>query len=185
VKNRITAIVAAALLATSASPSAAQAPATLKGDLIKAVGEVEAKFVGLAEAMNAAQYSWRPGEGVRSVREVLLHVASDNYFLPAALGVAAPAATKITATDFSAVQAFEKQDLGRDATIAEVKASFAHLRKALESIPEERMNDSMKFFGQDFTVRGVMVATTTHLHEHLGQTIAYARVNGVKPPWTR
>jgi len=166
-------------------PAAAQAPASLKADLIKSVGEVEAKYVGLAEAMTAAQYAWRPAEGVRSVREVFLHVASDNYFLPAALGIAAPAETKITATDFAAVQAFEKQDLDRDATIAALKASFAHLKKAMEAVPESRFDEPMKFFGQDFTGRGILVATTTHLHEHLGQSIAYARMNGVKPPWSR
>ena len=71
------------------------------------------------------------------------------------------------------------------AIIAEVVASFAHLEKAMASVPESRMNESLKMFGQDFTVRGLLLLTTTHLHEHLGQMIAYARSNGVKPPWSR
>ena len=184
-KHALTAFLFMALMTGAAAPSIAQAPANLKADLLKSVTEAEQKFVGLAEAFTVGQYDWRPGDGVRSVREVLLHVAADNYFLPAALGIAAPAETKITATEFAAVQAFEKQNLDRAATVTELKASFEHLREGLEGISEDRMNESIKFFGQDFTVRGLLIATTTHLHEHLGQAIAYARMNGVKPPWSR
>jgi uncharacterized damage-inducible protein DinB len=180
------ALAVAALLASfTALPLHAQAPATLTGDLIKDINDVEAKLVGLANALSDEQYKWRPAEGVRSVHEVLMHVAADNYFIPAAMGVPAPAATKITATDYSAVQAFEQQKPDKATTIAELKASFAHVKNALAGVPEARMSESLKVFGQDFTVRGFMVLTTTHLHEHLGQMIAYARVNGVKPPWSR
>jgi len=167
-----------------AAASAAQAQ-TFTSDLLKDIDDVEGKFVALAGALSPQQYGWRPGEGVRSVQEVLLHVASDNYFLPAVLGVAAPAATKITATDFAAVQAFEKQALGRDAVVAELRTSFEHFERAVASIPESRMNEKMTVFGQEFTVRGFLILSATHLHEHLGQLIAYARVNGVTPPWSR
>ena len=175
---------AIALMFVVPAAARAQAPA-LTNDLIKAVNDVEEKLVGLGNAMNAEQWNWRPGAGVRSVQEVLLHVAADNYFIPAAMGVAAPAATKITATDYAAVQAFEGQKLSREATIAEMKASFEHLRKAMASFPESRMNEQIKVFGQDFTTRSFLILATTHLHEHLGQMIAYARTNNVKPPWTR
>src|SRR5688500_15818799 len=171
-----------ALLASlPALPLRAQAPTSLTGDQIKVISEVEAKLVGLAEALTVEQYKWRPADGVRSVHEVLMHVAADNYFIPAAMGVPAPAATKITGTDYSAVQAFEQRKPDKATTIAELKASFTHVKNALQGIPEARMSESLKVFGQDFTVRGFMVLTTTHLHEHLGQMIAYARVNGVKP----
>lgn len=157
----------------------------MTGDLIKLTGDVEQKLVGLADALSVEQQSWRPGEGVRSVQEVFMHVAADNYFLPAVLGVAAPAATRINATDYAAVQAFEQQKLDKAATIAELKTSFAHFTSALNSIPESRMDEAISVFGQDFTVRSFMILATAHLHEHLGQMIAYARTNGVKPPWSR
>jgi len=35
------------------------------------------------------------------------------------------------------------------------------------------------------TRRAMWIGATTHLHEHLGQLIAYARSNGVVPPWSR
>ena len=157
--------------------------ASWTADLIKSTTEAEEKFVGLGNALSE-KYSWRPGEGVRSVQEVLLHIAADNYFIPAAMGVPAPAGIKITATDYAAMMAFEKQALSKDATIAAVKTSFAHLRKAMSTVPEAKFGETIKVFGQDFTNRQFMILATTHLHEHLGQMIAYARSNNVKPPWS-
>ena len=178
------AFTAAVMLACSATVLQAQTP-TITNDLVKTVNEVEQKLVALANAMTPEQWTWRPAPGVRSVHEVLMHVAADNYFIPAAMGVAAPAATGITATDYPAVQKFEGQKPSREATIAELKTSFEHLRKSMNSFPQSRMSDPLKVFGQDFTVQGMLVMATTHLHEHLGQMIAYARSNNVKPPWSR
>jgi uncharacterized damage-inducible protein DinB len=174
-----------ALFSGLALPVQAQTPSGLKGDLIKATNEVEQKLLALANALSAAQFDWKPGEGVRTAGEVLLHVAADNYFLPTALGVSAPDVTKIKANDYPSVQGYERQKLAKAAIIAEITASFAHLEKAMAQVPESRMNETVKMFGQDFTVRGLLVLTTTHLHEHLGQMIAYARSNGVTPPWSR
>ena len=173
------------LLIGLAVPAQAQTPTGLTADLLKATSDVEQKLVGLANALSTGQYDWRPGEGVRSVSEVLLHVAADNYFLPTFIGVPAPAATKVTAGDYATVQAYERQKLDRAATIAELTASFDHLKKAMAQVPESRMNENIKVFGSDYTVRAFLLLATTHLHEHLGQMIAYARSNGVTPPWSR
>ena len=77
-RRLLTTLAAGLMLALSAPAAKAQAPATLKGDLLKSLNEIEQKMSGLATALSEAQYDWRPGEGVRSVREVLLHVAADN-----------------------------------------------------------------------------------------------------------
>jgi uncharacterized damage-inducible protein DinB len=175
----------AVLAILSPRPLHAQDAPPLSSDLVSAITSVEAKIVGLGEAMSAAQYDWRPGAGVRSVGEVLLHVAADNYFLPAVFGVAAPAATGINGSDYGAVQAYESRKLTRDATLTELRASFEHLRRAVASVPESRMNEPISVFGQNLTMRSYLLLTTTHLHEHLGQLIAYARSNGVAPPWSR
>jgi hypothetical protein len=42
----------------------------------------------------------------------------------------------------------------------------------------------LSVFGSSMTGLDLWVLTTTHLHEHLGQLIAYARSNGVVPPWS-
>lgn len=172
-----------ALLTLPVIPAAAQSG--LMADLLKDVSEVESKLVGLAKAMPEATYSWAPGEGVRSVGGVFQHVAADNYLLPALLGVAPPAATGIKAAEYPTVQAYETRKVDRATVIADLEASFAHLKKAMMDTPDAKLGEKVKFFGQEQTIQQVWVLTTTHLHEHLGQSIAYARSNGVVPPWSR
>jgi hypothetical protein len=75
--------------------------------------------------------------------------------------------------------------MSRDETIAAVKASFAHLKKAMTDVPDSRLSEPVTMFGQQASMQSLWVLTTTHLHEHLGQLIAYARTNDVVPPWSR
>src|SRR4029450_6450916 len=121
--------------------------------------------------------------GVRSIGEVLRHVASDNYLIPAILGTAADAATGIKGEDYKTAVAFEKKSSTKDKTVADVEKSFAHLKKSMEATTPAKLGDPVKMFGQPFTRQRAWVLGTTHLHEHLGQLIAYARSNRVTPPW--
>lgn len=173
----------AALLAIAA-PLQAQTREGLMGDLLRDINDVQTKIVGLAKAMPQGTYAWRPSEGVRSTGEVFAHVASDNYFLPAAIGIAAPAETGIT-TDFKTATAFEKRSMTRDQIIAELEKSFAFLKASMTAMPDAKLNEPIAVFGQKMTNRGLWITTTTHLHEHLGQLIAYARSNKVTPPWSK
>ena len=177
----ITLVVAALALA---APAAAQTREGLMGDLIKDVSDLEKKVVGLAKAMPEAAWAWRPGDGVRSTSEVFMHIAADNYFLPALMGTATPAETGIT-KEYKTAAAFEKKSMGRDAVIAELEKSFAFLRNAMNATPDDKLNEPLTIFGQKNTNRGLWVMTATHLHEHLGQLIAYARSNKVVPPWSK
>lgn len=178
-------LTATVFAATFALPCAAQQRAGLMGELIKDLDDVEKKFVGLATAVPTDKYAWRPATGVRSINEVLLHVAADNYVLPAAVGVAPDPATGIDVNDFKTVTTFEMQKMSRDAMLSAIDKSFDHLRKAMSETPDGKLDDKVKFFGQEMTVRQVWVLTGMHLHEHLGQLIAYARSNGVIPPWAK
>jgi hypothetical protein len=178
--------VAAGLL-TLTVPLTAQQPQPparqgLMGDLLRDVGQVEQKVVGLAKAMPQAAFDWRPGKGVRSTGEVFMHVASDNYFMPAMLGTPAPAETGIT-KDYSTAEAFEKRTRTREQIIAEVEKSFAFLKSSMTAMPDDKVEAMAE--GGRRTNRTMWVNTTTHLHEHLGQLIAYARSNNVVPPWSK
>ena len=170
------------LAVACALPVAAQS-ASVMGDLASDVAETEKKFVALAKAMPADKYDWRPMPGVRSVGEVFRHVASDNYLIPALLGTAADPATGITG-DYKTAQAFELKKSTKEQTVADLEKSFAHLKTAMQAVQASKLGDQVKMFGQPFTLQRAWVLGTTHLHEHLGQSIAYARSNGVKPPWT-
>ncbi len=172
-----------ALALACALPAAAQS-ASVMSDLTSDVADAEKKFVALAKAIPAEKYDWRPGTGVRSVNEVLRHVASDNYLIPAALGYAADSATGIKGDDYKTAQAFENRKTSKDQTIADLEKSFASLKQNMQKTTAAKLGDSVKLFGQPFTMQKAWVLGTTHLHEHLGQLIAYARVNGVKPPWS-
>jgi DinB superfamily len=173
----------AALLIVSAS-AAAQARQGVMGELLKDVTDVETKVIGLAKAMPESAWAWRPSAGARTTSEVFLHIAADNYFLPAILGIAAPAETGIT-KEYKTAAAFEKKSMGRDAVMAELQKSFAFLKKSLTETPDAKLDAAVDMFGQKSTTRGVWITTTTHLHEHLGQLIAYARSNNIVPPWSK
>jgi uncharacterized damage-inducible protein DinB len=154
------------------------------GDLLKDVADVEKKVIGLAKAMPEAAYEWRPGPGVRSTAETFKHVAADNYFLPLLMGTTAPAETGIT-KEYKTTIAFEKRTMNRDAVIAELEKSFAFLKAAMTAMPDAKLDAPLDVFGEKSTNRGLWISTTTHLHEHLGQLIAYARSNKVTPPWSK
>ena len=166
-------------------PAEAQTPDGLMGDLNKDVADVESKITSLAKALPPAAFDWRPGKGVRSTGEVFAHVAADNYFLPAALGTAAPAETGITGKDYKTAEAFEKRSMTREQVITEVQKSFAFLKKSMAGVKDAQLGESVEAFGQKMTRRSLWVSTVTHLHEHLGQLIAYARSNNVTPPWSK
>jgi uncharacterized damage-inducible protein DinB len=174
----------AALVLALAMPAAAQTREGVMGDLLKDVGGVEQKIIGLARAMPAEAWEWRPGAGVRSTAEVFMHIAADNYFMPVIMDMPAPAETGITKA-YKTAAAFEKKPMARDAVIAELEKSFAFLKKSMADTPDARLDAPLDVFGQKSTTRGLWITAATHLHEHLGQLIAYARSNKVTPPWSK
>ena len=173
--------------AQNAAPPAESAAAsgsagTLTSDLMTDLGTLETKLVDLAGAIPENKYNWQP-DSARSVRRVFLHVAADNYVMPAMLGFTPDPATGIT-SDYQTGVTFEMRNLPKDSVIAELKRSFAFVKQSLQGATAASMTAPVTMFGQPFTGQSAWILTVTHLHEHLGQLIAYARTNGVKPPWS-
>jgi len=149
----------------------------VRGSILFQLDQAKDKLVALAEAIPAEKYAWRPGEGVRSAGEVFNHVSSANFFLPTFWGAKVPAGVD--------PRTFEKELSGDKAkTIDTLKKSFDNLRAAILAEPEADLSRKIKIFGNDATVRDAMMILASHAHEHLGQSIAYARSNGVVPPWS-
>jgi uncharacterized damage-inducible protein DinB len=172
------------LAAQTSSPPAAPARGGVIGDLLKDIGGAEKKVLALANAMPDAAYAWRPQPGVRSTGEVFQHIASDNYFLPAMLDKPAPKETGIT-KDYKTAEAFEKRPMTKAAIVAELEKSFAFLRSSMDATTDAQLDTAIDMFGQKSTTRALWISTATHLHEHLGQLIAYSRSNKVTPPWSK
>ena len=179
---KFVAVIIAAL--SLSAPINAQTRDGVMGDLLKDVTALEKKVLDLAKAMPESAYAWKPADGVRSTAEVLMHVAADNYLLPALLNNAPPKETGIT-KDYKTAMAFEKKSANKASVLAELEKSFAFLRTSMNSTTDAQLNEAIEFFGQKSTTRGVWISTATHLHEHLGQLIAYARSNKVTPPWSK
>lgn len=175
------ALVTAGALA-AAVPAAAQTVdiGGLRGDMIADISSLEGKYLALAEAVPASDYGWRPMEGVRSIGEVYCHVAGANYLIPGFFGVEQPPEAEILE---QACAADELEAL-KSGAIEALAASFAHARDAIAAVPESALDDPTKLFGRDTTKRAAMLLFVTHMHEHLGQSVAYARSNGVVPPWS-
>jgi uncharacterized damage-inducible protein DinB len=148
------------------------------------VNDAQKKMIDLAKAMPESAMDWRPSAGTRSVREALLHVASDNYLIPIYMGKPAPASTGIT-SDYKTATTYEKRALPKAQIVAELEASFTHLHQAMGLTTDANAAEMINFFGQQSSRQRAMVGTVTHLHEHLGQLIAYARSNNIAPPWSR
>src|SRR6202140_571556 len=136
----------------------------------------EDKFLRLAEAVPADKYTWRPAPDVRSFAEVFLHVSAANYNLYKLVGTPPP-----TGLD---VKGLEKSTTDKAKVVATLKDSFAHAKKAITAMPDADLEKSMDWFGGKNTERGILLFIVRHTAEHLGQSIAYARVVGIVPPWT-
>ena len=151
-------------------------------DLVGTVEILHEKFRSLAVTMPEDAYQWRPMEGVRSVSEVYRHIAADNFFVPTLMGIAAPPDTGIN-EDASTFRAFQERELTRDEVIETVDASFEFLSREMPA-PARDLNHQITLGTSETTVGDVWIRAVVHLHEHLGQSIAYARTNQVIPPWS-
>jgi uncharacterized damage-inducible protein DinB len=169
-------LIAGGAVATHAqAPKASSMPTSgFRAEFLRQLEDAEKKLIALSEAVPQEKYSWRPAEGVRSVSEVFMHVAGGNYLIPQAIGVKAP----------SGVGRDIEKISERAKVIDTLKGSFEHVRAALVHTSDADLEKPANLFGRQTTVRDVFFLMATHAHEHLGQAIAYARMNGVVPPWT-
>ncbi len=150
-------------------------PGGFRSEFLVELDDGGKKLISLAEAIPAEKYSWRPGEGVRSTSELFMHVAGANYWLPSLMGVEVP----------------EGISRGMEKTVTEKAEVLEHLRKSIEHVRSATLNKAdadldkpITIFDRESSVQGVLLLCLTHTWEHLGQAIAYARMNEVVPPWT-
>lgn len=167
--------VASQQLTPAKAPAPPVRPAGFRGELFADLDDVQDKITRLATAIPAEKYTWRPSPDVRSVSEVFMHIAGGNYFLTTFVGEQPPA---------DMPKDIEKVN-EKTRVLTELKKSFDHLRRVIANESVADLDRSVSMFGKPSTHRHVFNTIMNHLHEHLGQSIAYARMNGIVPPWSR
>lgn len=162
---------------SSAAPADKTSPSyDMKAQAVYDLQQLQKKFVGLAGAIPAEKYTFRPTDGVRSISELFLHISAANYNIPTLIGAAPnPAATQ---------KDFDKSTTDKAKIIEQLNQSFAHAISAVQGMSNADFAKPEKKLGPDANDGDVVYMLVTHAHEHLGQSIAYARMNGVVPPWT-
>ncbi len=144
------------------------------GAYVRNLAFVGGRAVDLAGAIPESAYGWRPMEGVRSVSEAIMHMASANYFFAGRLGAATPEGID--------PQSMEEITAKADC-VAALEKSLDHLSKALAAASDP--SAPLELFGRQMTMEDLMQIAVGHVHEHFGQLIAYARSNQVVPPWSQ
>jgi hypothetical protein len=139
------------------------------------------KFMALAKAVPADKLSWRPMEGTRSFREVFAHIAAEGNTETAMFGRPLPAGSL---ADFDAEEARLKK-LPDGELIAVMDRAMQSLSATLGGLLRATINTPITYYGQSTLPRVATTYTLNDLHEHLGQLVAYARVNTIVPPWSK
>jgi uncharacterized damage-inducible protein DinB len=161
----------------AAQGTSAAAPAsTARSEFLEEIAYYEQRYIRLADAVPADKYNWRPAEGVRSIGEVYAHIVAANYGIARAFGTQPPAGLDPKAINTAAGD--------KAKTVQALKDSFAHFRQAITALSDADADKPQKMFNRQTTQRGSFIMITGHFGEHLGQSIAYARTNGITPPWT-
>ena len=145
--------------------------------LLKSFEEASGKILRLGDAFPDSAYGWRPMDGVNSVREVLVHVTETNYALAERLGSKPPAG-------------IDRKKIGdsmqtKAEALAAARRSIEFMIGILAAVPAEGLIPEVNVFGAKAPKLRVALLPVDHAHEHLGQLIAYARMNRIVPPWSK
>ena len=161
-----------ALAVALMAPLAQAQPAGIQAAFAKDAGTLSDKFSGLARVMSG-KYDWKPGQGVRSVGDVFNLIVMENGLLASVLsGTPNAGARPAPITDPEKLQ-------------EALKDSYVNLQKAITGLSDSDLQTTVKLFGRDWTKQDAVMHILEDQHEHLGQSIAYARSNGVVPPWSK
>jgi uncharacterized damage-inducible protein DinB len=148
----------------------------MKAQSLADLQAVQKKFVDLANALPADKFTWRPSPDSRSFAEVFLHVAGERYGILALMGVPPP-------TGFDG-KTFEKSTTDRARIVDELNKSWDFAQKAINGMTNADFAKLLPKLGPQANAGDVIYILVADAHEHLGQVVAYARVNGIVPPWT-
>ena len=179
-----------ALAAPLPAPLSAQSmPDGFKTEIQRQFEGSARKAVMLSEAVPAEKYGWSPMDGVASVARVYMHIARYNYmYLEQSMGIDSPMGREAYMRwEDDVTERFQMRTpstADKKEVVEILTASMDHVRENLEAMSEADLAAPTTQYGRNVQKWSVMLQLVAHMNEHLGQSIAYARMNGVVPPWS-
>jgi uncharacterized damage-inducible protein DinB len=137
---------------------------------------VSQQLVALAEATPPEKFAWRPAPGVRSTSEVYMHIVLANFYLLSVTGPKMPPDLK---------QESEKTVNSKADVISWLQRSLEAVKNAHLAEKPDDLQRKVHIADRDATVDGMYLRILVHANEHMGQLVAYARMTGVVPPWSK
>ena len=170
-------LVTLALFLSTGSALAQSSPEDYRDEFAEHFERSSRKVVMLSQEIPADLYAWSPGEGVMSIGRVYAHIARYNYlYLEESLGIDAP----------QGVDWHNFESITDKATIVELlKESIEHVRTSTRAMDEADLTSLTTLYGRQVAGWAVLFQLLAHMNEHVGQSVAYARMNDIVPPWSR
>jgi uncharacterized damage-inducible protein DinB len=137
---------------------------------------VSSQLIALAEATPEEKFSWRPAPGIRSTSEVYMHIAIANFGLLHFTGPQMPADLK---------EGMEKSVTSKAEVISWLKRSLEAVKQAHLAATPQDLQKKVHIYDRDTNADGMYLRIIVHANEHMGQLVAYARMTGVVPPWSK
>jgi uncharacterized damage-inducible protein DinB len=181
-KRSIHALALCLLLVSAATPGQGQEAKGFRSDLVGQVEYVQKQILDLEGSIPDKKMTWRPNKEVRSVSEVYSHIAFGNYLILKFAGVAPPEGVVVASEEDGTK--WEKASTDKKVIREQLMKSFDFVKGGINGMSDASLETIVDFFGNKVTARSVLLVLLSHMHEHLGQSIAYARMVGVVPPWT-
>ena len=133
------------------------------------------QLLQLAEAP-AEKFAWRPAAGCPVDHEVYMHLALGNYYLLERAGAK-------TGVDLAKLGKEPEKSITQKADVIRL------LRESLDAVATgyktADRQKQVQIFNRGAVADGVFLRILLHNNEHMGQSIAYARMNGIAPPWSQ
>lgn len=175
--KRLLSMLLAALLSTAAVQGVqAQDLPDFKADFLDHFNRSSSKLTRLATVIPAEKFTWSPSEEAMSIARVYGHIAKYNFnYLEQNLGIAAP--LNIDANGLE-----ELTD--KEVLLAALNQSIEHVNKHVKAMTSEDLHAATQLYGRDVAGWSVLLQLLAHMNEHVGQTVSYARMNNIAPPWS-
>ena len=170
-------IIALFLFVSTSAPAAAQSTEeALRDDLLLHFEQLASKATQLSEAFPSELYAWSPGEGVMTAGHVLAHISRYNYlYLSENLGVGTPDGIDLERME-------EVRD--KEHVVGMLTTSVDHARRSISGLSAAELSSDTRLYGRDVKGWAALVQLVSHLGEHVGQLVAYSRMNDIVPPWS-